>query len=194
MILATGNTGKRLTENTSYKGLFLSRDGGLNWSLVKDGAWIYEIGDHGALIAIAQKRVAVNEIEITWDEGITWQSIKISEEPLFIENIIIEPNSVSQQFMVYGSYAQEKGQSSNSDKPGQTGERAFLTYIDFSQLHEAQCKGADTPGSANSDYELWTPNDGRHGDSKCFLGQTVTYVRRKQSSKCYNGEDHESII
>lgn len=113
MILATGNTGKRLTDNTSYKGLFLSRDGGLNWSLVKDGAWIYEIGDHGALIAIAQKRVAVNEIEITWDEGITWQSIKISEEPLFIENIIIEPNSVSQQFMVYGSYAQETGQSSN---------------------------------------------------------------------------------
>lgn len=73
-------------------------------------------------------------------------------------------------------------------------ERAFLTYIDLSQLHEAKCRGADDAGSSTSDYELWSPNDGRHGDSKCFLGQTVTYVRRKQDAKCYNGEDHEPVI
>jgi len=58
-----------------------------------------------------------------------------------------------------------------------------------------QCKGADDPGSATSDYELWTPNDGRHGNTnnKCFLGQQVAYIRRKQSSKCYNGEDLERV-
>ena len=96
IVLATGNTGKRLTANESYKGLYLSRDGGLNWYLAKNGAWIYEIGDHGALIAIAKKKVPVDEIEISWDEGQTWERIKISDEKLFVENIIIEPNSVSQ--------------------------------------------------------------------------------------------------
>ena len=58
----------------------------------------------------------------------------------------------------------------------------------------AQCKGADQAGSPSSDFELWTPNDGRHGsETKCFLGQQVTYVRRKQNSLCYNGEDLERV-
>lgn len=74
------------------------------------------------------------------------------------------------------------------------GTKAFLTYLDFSYLHKRQCTGADSPGSSKSDYELWTPNDGRHGaDNKCFLGQQVTYIRRKQDSACYNGEDLERI-
>lgn len=74
------------------------------------------------------------------------------------------------------------------------GQRAFLTYLDFSGLHMAQCKGVDNPGSASSDFEFWTPNDGRHGaDNKCFLGQQVTYIRRKQTSQCFNGEDLERV-
>ena len=60
-------------------------------------------------------------------------------------------------------------------------------------MHEPQCKGADNPGADSSDYELWTPHDGRFGDSKCFLGQHKTFVRRKQDSKCYNGEEHEAV-
>ena len=71
--------------------------------------------------------------------------------------------------------------------------KAFLTYMDFGGLHTRQCKGADMAGEEDSDFELWTPYDGRHCDNKCFLGQQVTYVRRKQDSKCYNGEDLERV-
>jgi hypothetical protein len=137
--------------------------------------------------------VPTKSIEFSWDEGESWEKIEISEEDLMVENIIIEPNSISQQFMVYGSYIGEKNATDKEVKISGDG-RAFLTYIDFSSLHEPQCKGADNAGDSSSDYELWSPNDGRHGDQKCFLGQQVTYVRRKQSSKCYNGEDHEAII
>jgi hypothetical protein len=42
--------------------------------------------------------------------------------------------------------------------------------VDFKDLHEPQCKGVDRPGESDSDYELWSPNDGRHGENKCFLG------------------------
>ena len=59
------------------------------------------------------------------------------------------------------------------------GNQAFLVYVDFSQLHEPQCKGADSPGTDTSDYELWTPHDGRFGEAKCFLGMHKTFVRRK---------------
>jgi Sortilin, neurotensin receptor 3, len=95
LVLGTGNIGRRLTENNNLKNLYLSRDGGLTWKTAKNGVFIYEIGDHGGLIAIAKKNVATDEIEISWDQGDTWEKIRISDEKLFIENIIIEPNSVS---------------------------------------------------------------------------------------------------
>lgn len=75
--------------------MYLSRDGGLSWKSIKNGVYIYEIGDHGALIVIAKKGVPTNEVEFSWDEGDTWETLKVSEEKLYIENIIIEPNSVS---------------------------------------------------------------------------------------------------
>ena len=53
VVLGTGNIGSKLTDNDSQKNLFLSRDGGLNWSTIRMGVYIYEIGDHGAIIVIA---------------------------------------------------------------------------------------------------------------------------------------------
>jgi hypothetical protein len=67
LVLATGNIGKRLTSNDSQKYLYLSRDGGLVWEQVKSGVYIYEIGDHGALIIIAKKKVPTDEVEVSWD-------------------------------------------------------------------------------------------------------------------------------
>ena len=55
IILATGNLGKRLTSEDSPKNLYISRDGGTKWRSVKPGQWIYEIGDHGALLVVAKK-------------------------------------------------------------------------------------------------------------------------------------------
>lgn len=95
-MLATGNLGRRLTSNDSPKNLYISRDGGLTWKSTKPGSYIYEIGDHGALIVIAKKNQPTTEIEFSWDEGLTWESLKISDKSMYIENIIIEPNSVSQ--------------------------------------------------------------------------------------------------
>merc|ERR1719272_1267646 len=66
--------------------------------------------------------------------------------------------------------------------------------MDFSGLHEPQCKGADNAGDDSSDFELWTPYDGRHGDNKCFLGQQATYIRRKADAYCYNGQEMEKIV
>jgi len=80
--------------------------------------------------------------------------MQISTEPIDITNIIIEPFSISQEFIVYGSFL-----SMNNPDP-----RGIVITLDFKGLHEPQCKGADRPGDADSDYELWTPFDGRHGD------------------------------
>ena len=139
---------------------------------------------------IAPKGRATKSVEFSWDEGQTWEELVISEQSLYVQNIIIEPNSISQQFIIYGTYASENADGEESNNK----ETAFLTYADFSSLHTRQCVGADNAGAANSDFELWTPYDGRHGDNnKCFLGQQVTYTRRRQDAKCFNGEDYEAV-
>lgn len=67
-----------------------------------------------------------------------------------------------------------------------------MATLDFKDLHEPQCKGATNPDDADSDFETWTPYDGRHGENqKCFLGQQISYVRRKRDSQCFNGEELE---
>ena len=53
--------------------------------------------------------------------------MKFSDEKIHVTNIIIEPNSVSQSFLLYG----------------RKGEKGVIVALDFSSLHEPQCRGAD---------------------------------------------------
>jgi len=95
IVLATGNLGRKLSSKDDIKNLYISRDGGLTWKSSKPGSYIYEIGDHGALIVTARLDIPVTEIEFSWDEGQSWSTYKISDKPINVENIIIEPNSMS---------------------------------------------------------------------------------------------------
>jgi hypothetical protein len=174
LIIGNGNIGKFLSHNEDQTNTFLSRDGGLSWFEIKKGSHIYEIGDHGALILLADNRNATNTIYYSWDEGLSFQDLKISDEKIMIINVIIEPTSTSQHFIVYGQ------KNIKGEKEG------VVIGLDFTELHEPQCKNPDTPDIPESDYETWTPNDGRAGHD-CLLGRKVTYVRRKRESQCFNG-------
>lgn len=176
LIMATGNVGHYLSTKEDEVHTFFSRDAGLSWHLVKKGSHIYEYGDHGALMVMAQDRKATSEVIFSWDEGMTWQDLKLEGKPIEVENIVIEPKAASQTFVLYGS----------------RGEEGVLVYMDFSSLHMTKCKGVDAAGSPNSDYELWTPSDTRSG-GKCLLGHQVRYTRRKRASKCFNGEIYERV-
>ena len=163
----------------------MSRDGGLNWFEIRKGPHIYEIGDHGALIVMAPMTTSTSSVIFSWDEGKTWKELTISKDPLEVSNIIIEPNSVSQQFVVYGKRTLEEAMEFDIDFD--FGEEEFedegvVVTVDFSGLHEPQCKGVENAGDGGSDYELWTPFDGRHGKDKCFMGSKVTYIRRKRDA------------
>lgn len=72
IILGTGNLGSNLTPNGHSKNLYLSRDGGLNWQSVMPGEYIYEIGDHGALLLAAKTSEPTKELLYSWDEGKSW--------------------------------------------------------------------------------------------------------------------------
>lgn len=174
IVLGVGNVGASLSLREDELNTYFSRDGGLTWSEVRKGSHIYEIGDHGALIVMAENMKATDTVFYSWNEGMTWESLKITEKPIEVENIIISPGGVSQNFLVLGT----------------RGAKGVTVALDFSSLHEPQCRGIDSAGQSDSDYEQWSPNDGRAG-SKCLMGRTVVYQRRKPEAECYNGEELE---
>jgi len=104
IVIGTGNLGSTLTQNQVEKALYISHDGGLTFKSTHSGNYIYDIGDHGALIIAAKMNEPTNEVEFTWDQGTTWDKVKLSEEKMMIRNIITEPKSTSQNFLVYGTY------------------------------------------------------------------------------------------
>jgi len=104
--------------------------------------------------------------------------LHFSDTPTEVENIVIEPQSTSQVFVMYGT----------------RGEQGVIFQMDFSNLHEPQCKGVDQAGDPSSDYELWSPSDGRVDaaeNGKCLLGHQVRYTRRRRAAACFNGEQYE---
>ena len=64
--------------------------------------------------------------------------------------------------------------------------------INFGSVYD-KCKYPDKPGSSESDYEIWSPSDGRAG-VECLLGHKIQIVRRKRESKCVNTEKFERKI
>lgn len=126
----------------------------MSWRMVKRGSWIYEIGDHGAILVMAPNDVATTVIVYSWDEGETWTTMKIADEPIEVSNIIIEPNSISQQFVVYGTY-RATDEEGNVDAEKQ--QKGVVIHLDFAALHEPQCKKPDSPEDSDSDYEIWHP-------------------------------------
>ena len=180
IIIANGNVGKYLTDNEDEVNTFVSRDGGFNWFEVRKGSHIYEIGNHGAIIIIAPDQKPTKTIYYSWDEGLTWNDLDISKDNMIVRNIIIEPTSTSQHFVVYGHTQNKKGVK-----------QGVVIGVDFTSLHEPMCKNPNEPGSTYSDYETWTPNDGRLGHN-CLLGKKSIYVRRKRETPCYNPQTIES--
>lgn len=177
IIMATGSLGNHLHDRLGEINTYLSRDAGLTWKEVAKGSHIYEYGDHGGLIVMAFDEGPTDHVLYTWDEGKSWNSLKISDFKFEIENVIIEPSATSLHFVVYGY---------KSDNDG------VLISLDFASLHQSECKGIDAAGSDTSDYEFWSPSDGRM-NGQCLMGHKVKYTRRKQEAQCYNPEEVERM-
>lgn len=161
-MLATGNSGPYLDE--AKTGTYLSLDGGLSWKIVANTSHIYQIGDKGGLLIMAEDSVPTKSIKFSWDMGSHWEEMEISEEPLLVTNIAAEPSTNGLIFLVYGVSKYESS-------------LGFMITIDFSRLLPRKCslKGGD--------YETWYPHS---PEGECMLGEKLAYRRRNSTSLCFN--------
>mmetsp|Transcript_47589 Transcript_47589/g.110227 ORF Transcript_47589/g.110227 Transcript_47589/m.110227 type:complete len:856 (+) Transcript_47589:51-2618(+) len=163
ILMGTGNVGTHLSFKREDTSTFLSRDGGRKWLEVHNGTFIYEFGDYGGLLVMADMVHETTTALFSWNEGKTWMTFKIADKPMKVDNIIIEPNATSTVFLIYG----------HRNGVG------ISRFLDFSKVHNRSCDGVKTPSNKDSDYEHWRP-------PSCLEGEHRVYTRRKQTAKCFN--------
>ena len=118
----------------------------------------------------------------------TLSKLKISETPIEISNIIIEPSNTAQKFLVYG-----RTTTTTSDSKGVIKTRkGILIGVDFSSLHERTCTLPDKPDDSSSDYETWTPS--AYLSDSCLMGHKITYSRRKRDAECFNPQEFDKVF
>jgi len=122
--MAVGNVGKNLLPYTESD-TFLSRDAGFTWEEVHKDAHLWEFGDSGSILIMANDEEPTDHVLFSTDEGLNWREYAFSGEKIRILNIITVPSDTSRRFILLGNYPR----SSNS----------VIVHIDFSALTYKQC-------------------------------------------------------
>jgi hypothetical protein len=178
LMMAVGNVGEYL----GYKkdaDTFITSDGGITWTMVNEGTWMWEYGDQGSIITIVKKGEPVKEVQYSLNEGKDWIPYKFSDEPMIVDDITTVPSDTSRNFLLWGRIK---------------GELATVN-LDFSGLKERhdECRlDEKNPESSDSDYYLWEP---KHplSDDNCLFGHIAQYHRKRPDSSCYNGPELQHL-
>lgn len=153
LILATGNEGDYLEEASADT--YISVNGGLTFKKILDGSHIYQIADQGGLIIVARDDKAVTSVSFSWDSGLSWQEMSISERPVFVTNIVTDPAHKGLFFQIYGV------------PEGET--YGFVIPVNFENLMPRNCHHYDENSlTDDTDYEEWIPHTPGH---KCLNGE-----------------------
>ncbi|KAF4702646.1 Sorl1p, partial [Perkinsus olseni] len=97
------NVGPYLRFEKDEVNTYLSRDGGLTWIEAHKGAYIYEFGDHGGLVVMADDIQKTRQVVFSWNEGHSWYDFDVSEHSMAVDNIVTEPTSTSTKFLMHGT-------------------------------------------------------------------------------------------
>lgn len=68
----------------------------------------------------------------SWNEGQSWYDFELGSAPLFVDNIVIEPNSSSVEFLLYGKR--------ENDNAGQTKPQTQLNARIYTALSASNPK------------------------------------------------------
>lgn len=171
LMMGTGNVGEYLTldkGSDSDVATFVTADGGISWTSVKKGKYMWEYGDQGSIIVIVKDNQKTNMVHYSLDEGKTWDDYQFSDEEVMITDITTVPSDNARNFLLWG----------NEDK-------LMTINLDFSGLTDVPCK-LDETNVEGHDYYLWRPKHPKMDDD-CLFGHVSQYHRKRPEAKCYNG-------
>lgn len=126
-MMAVGNVGESLAPYTESD-TFLSRDAGFTWEEVHKDAHLWEFGDSGSILVIANDEEPTDHVLFSTDEGLTWREYKFStQDKIRVKSIVTVPTDTSRRFILFGYYPRSVAS-------------AVAVHLDFTSLTRKQCE------------------------------------------------------
>lgn len=125
LLMAVGNVGEELAAYTDSD-TFLSRDAGFTWEEVHKDAHLWEFGDSGSILIMANDEEPTDHVLFSTDEGLNWREYHFSDDKLRVWSIVTVPSDTSRRFILFGQYPRAQ--------------TSVAVHIDFSALTSKQCK------------------------------------------------------
>ncbi|KAJ7281966.1 vacuolar protein sorting/targeting protein 10 [Mycena rebaudengoi] len=128
---------------------------------VGNDAHLWEFGDSGSILLMANDEEPTDHVLFSTDEGMNWREYKFSEEKLRVLSILTVPMDTSRRFILIARAAH-----------GTSGYCRVLSL--------------DNPG--NDDFELWSPSEER--EERCLFGRqpsdelAASSTTTKEDGKC----------
>ena len=124
--MAVGNVGEQLAP---YKesDTFLSRDAGFTWEEVHKDAHLWEFGDSGSILVMANDEEPTDHVLYSLDEGLSWREYRFTNDNIRVKSIVTVPTDTSRRFILMGYYPRSP-------------DAAVVVHLDFSALTSIQCK------------------------------------------------------
>ncbi|KAJ8497098.1 hypothetical protein ONZ45_g12200 [Pleurotus djamor] len=170
LVMAVGNVGEHLVGYTDSD-TFLSRDAGFTWEEVHKDAHLWEFGDSGSILIMANDEEPTDHVLFSTDEGKTWREYKFTDEKMRVRSIVTVPSDTSRRFILFGDFPRVR--------------KSYAVQIDFSALTLKKCK-LDLEDPATDDFELWSPSKER--PERCLFGRQTLYHRRRRDANCVVGD------
>ncbi|KAF9211069.1 vacuolar protein sorting/targeting protein PEP1 [Podila verticillata] len=165
LVMGVGNVGKYLLPLDQCQ-TYLSRDAGRTWRKVNDRASVYEFGDEGGVLVLADNAAPTQEAMFSYDFGTTWQKTIFADSPVLIQTVTTEPTSSISKITITG--VQTGGDT-----------QFVISTLDFSARRNCVF---DKGNKDKNDFEKWSPFE--DSDDRCILGQDISYWRRKPDRPC----------
>ncbi|KAF8523369.1 Oligoxyloglucan reducing end-specific cellobiohydrolase [Hysterangium stoloniferum] len=170
LLMAVGNVGERLAPYRDSD-TFLSRDAGFTWEEVHKDAHLWEFGDSGSILVMANDEEPTDHVLFSTDEGLNWNEYQFGER-LRVHVIVTVPSDTSRKFILFGTYSSSPGGS-------------VAVHLDFSSLTSRKCV-LNVQNSEDDDFELWSPSEQR--EERCLFGRQTLYHRRVRDRNCWVGD------
>lgn len=133
--MAVGNVGETLAPYTDSD-TFLSRDAGFTWMEVHKDAHLWEFGDSGSILIMANDEEPTDFVLFSTDEGLHWREYKFTDKKIRVRYIVTVPSDTSRKFILMGHYPRSNG--------------FVAVHINFSALTTKQCKRGHNDSSMDA--------------------------------------------
>ena len=129
--MAVGNVGEALLPYTESD-TFLSRDAGFTWEEIHKDAHLWEFGDSGSILVIANDEEPTDKVSYSIDQGKTWREYTFDTQ-MRVLSLRNAPSDTSRKFILLGYQPSSPSTS-------------MVVHLDFSALITKKCQFSRTLG------------------------------------------------